>query len=153
MDTVYLCGQITEASYNEARYGWRADVVHACEDLPIRFLSPMRGKDHLEGVRTLSPMGDPDHALSTPMAITTRDRLDVIRSTLIFANLLGMTHQSIGCPIEFGWADAYRKPIICCIEPEGNIHEHAMLSTLIGWRCETLESGIAVLRAVLSEGL
>ena len=115
MDTVYLCGQITGATYDEARYGWRLEVADACQDLPIRFLSPMRGKKHLAGVNSLSPMGDATNPLSTPMAITTRDRLDVMRSTLLFANLLGMGEKSIGCSIEFGWADALRIPIICCI--------------------------------------
>jgi hypothetical protein len=113
----------------------------------------MRGKEHLEGVQSLSPMGGTGNPLSTPQAITTRDRFDIMRSDLIFANLLGMTDKSVGCSVEFGQSDILRKPIICCIEPEGNVHEHAILSSLIGWRCETLESGIAVLRAVFSEGL
>jgi nucleoside 2-deoxyribosyltransferase len=146
---VYLCGQITGSTYEEARYGWRAQVVHACEDMPIRFLSPMRAKDHLAGDPGISPMGS-DHVLSRENAITTRDRLDVMRSTLIFCNLLGTTDKSIGSMIEFGWADAFRKPVICCMEDD-NIHRHVMVDSIIGWHCSTLEQGIFVLRSILTE--
>lgn len=150
---VYLCGKITGATYEEARYGWRLEVVEACRDLDIEFLSPMRAKEHLCGIKDLSPMGG-NHVLSTAHAITTRDRFDVSRCSLIFANFLGMGDKTNGCSVEFGWADMLRKPIICCIEPDGsNPNEHAIITDLIGWRCDTLAQGIEVLRAVFAKGL
>lgn len=148
---VYLCGQITGLSYQEATYGWRAQVYDGLRDLAT-VLSPMRAKKMLEETQELSCMGDPGHVLNTPRGITARDRMDTQRSTLIFCNLVGMDRVSVGSMIEFGWADAWRVPILCCMEP-GNPHEHAMPLDIISWRCESLDEGIEVARAVLSEGL
>lgn len=152
---LYLCGAITGLSYEEARYGWRKQVVEALAGSEIVPVSPMRWKTHLENVAdrdSLSPLGDPESVLSCSRGLTTRDRFDVKRSHLLFANLLGMDRVSIGSMIEFGWADAWRIPILAIME-HGNRHEHAMVHELIGWRCHTLEEGITVARAVLTEGI
>lgn len=150
---IYLCGQITGLSYDEARFGWREQVMKAFEGSVVQPLSPMRAKAHLAGVRSLSEFGDPASVLSCPRGLTSRDYLDVKRSTLIFCNVLGMERVSVGSMIEFGWANALRIPIVCCIEPEGNPHDHAMVQELINWRCSSLEEGIEVARAIFSEGL
>lgn len=149
---VYLCGQITGLSYQEARYGWRQQVVEAMADTDAICLSPMRAKAHLSDRTELSKWGDPDSVLSCPRGLTTRDRFDVQRSQVLFANFMHMGKISVGSMIEFGWADALRIPILCCME-EGNLHEHAMVADLIGWRCTSLEEGIEVLQAVMSEGM
>lgn len=159
---IYLSGQITGASYEEARFGWR-QVVHEevsklFPDGRVRCLSPMRLKAHLAKVAdaaSLSPFGDPTSILSTADAIVARDRMDVKRSSVMFLNYLGMKKISFGCAAELGWADAFRVPVICCVEPEGNPNDHAFLrgGGMVGWRCATLEDGLSVVRAVFSEGL
>ena len=153
---VYLCGRITGASYLDARYGWRHDVFQEFSDDPeIVPLSPMRCKQEPQGAEdaaSLSPLGDPTTILSNERGLTTRDRFDVFRSSILFANLLGFDRISAGCMIEFGWADALRIPILCVMEDD-NPHQHAMVRQLTGWRCTTLEQGIDTLRKILSEGL
>jgi len=52
--------------------------------------------------------------------------------------------------IEYGWADASRKPIISVIEKEGNVHDHSIVRELTGFRVETLEDGLHVARALLN---
>lgn len=154
MSTIYLCGPITGSSYEETRYGWRRQIADALKDTDIECISPMRYKDNLHGVRSLSALGDPDSVMSCAKGITTRDRFDVQRSDVIFSNFLGCDRASYGSMIEFGWADAYRTPILCCIEADGsNLHEHGMVQDLIGWRCGSLEEGIDVIRRVLGKGL
>lgn len=151
MKYVYLCGQITGLSYEDARYGWRQKFIESVAGTDITPLSPMRAKAHLEHVEELSQWGDPSSVLSCPRGLTTRDRFDVSRSSILFANFLGMDRISLGSMIEFGWADAMRIPILCIMEDD-NPHQHAMSMDLIGWRCRSLEEGIAVVKAVLMEG-
>lgn len=150
---VYLTGQITGASYEEAALGWRRAVGHALSKIAddVVPLSPLRGKSHLAGIRSLDRMGDPESVLSCARGITTRDRWDVQRSTLVFANLQ-MNKISVGSMIELGWADAFRVPVIAVMEP-GNMHEHAMVNELIGWRVHSIAEGIAVASVILTEAL
>jgi len=169
MRHIYLCGQITGASYSEARYGWREQVFKALDGRhqpirkeggqisrsglhDVRCLSPMRNKEHLSDDQALSPLGKADSVLSCPRGITTRDRWDLSRSTLVFANLDMGDRVSIGCSIELGWADILRIPVLA-VMPEGNPHDHAMVRELVGWRVQTVEEGIEVARALLNEVL
>lgn len=151
MRYVYLCGQITDATYDEARYGWRARVgAHLNRLAEVRCLSPMRNKEHLKDGQKLSPLGRQDSVLSCPRGITTRDRWDLSRSTLVFANLDMGEKISIGCSIELGWADILRIPVLA-VMPEGNPHDHAMVRELVGWRVQTVDEGIEVAHALLNE--
>jgi len=152
---IYLSGQITGASYDEARFGWRAKVHQTLSGYDCACISPMRSKGHLAGMKALDRMGGVAHALDLPAAIVARDRSDVMRCDLMFLNYLGMSKISFGCAAELGWADAYRKPVVCCIEPDGsNPNDHAFLrGGMVGWFCSTLEEGIEVVKAVLTEKL
>ena len=158
---IYLSGQITGATYEEARYGWRSDVTRAVDHMfggRVKCLSPMRCKAHLANVQdaqSLSPFGDATHPLSTPDAIVARDRMDTKRASLVFLNYLGMKKISFGCAVELGWADAFGVPVLVCIEPEGNPNDHAMLvgGGMTGWRCTSLEQGLEVVKGIFSEGL
>ena len=76
--------------------------------------------------------------LSTNKAITTRDRHDVKTSDLMIVNLMGVDKVSIGTCIEFGWADAYRVPVIALIE-EDSIHWHGMLREIVGVMATDIE--------------
>ena len=153
---IYLSGPITGLSYREARHGWRevaAQMITNSMPGEVEILSPMRAKRHLADHHDLSPMGDPNSILSCPRGITTRDRYDTMRCDLMLVNLLGAERISIGTMIEFGWADAARVPIVCAIEPMGNLHEHAISSDLIGFRCPTLEEAALVAIAILKGGV
>ena len=154
MSKIYLCGQITGLSHDEARYGWRKTVTDALVDTDIECISPMRFKGELSHVEHFSAIGDPDSVMGSSRGITTRDRFDVQRSDVMFCNILDMDRVSVGCMIEFGWADAYRVPILCVMKDDGtDPHEHSMVQDLIGWRCGSLGEGISTIRKVLGHGL
>lgn len=151
MKHVYLCGPITGLSYEEAQKGWREQVAHHLRLIrDVVIVSPMRSKQHLEGAEDLSPLGGP-HLLGTPRAIVTRDRYDVRRSVLIFANFIDADRVSIGSVWELGWANAWNIPIICCVEA-GSLHDHAFVREM-AWTCPTVEQGILAAKALLTEGL
>ncbi len=64
--------------------------------------------------------------------------------------LLGANEISKGTMIEYGWADAFRKPVISVIEEKVNVHEHPILRELTGFRVDSLEKGLEVARKILS---
>lgn len=174
--TVYLAGPITGLTYSDARHGWRE---HFAEMLPphILPLSPMRGKDALMDVKEM--MGNPDmypsNALCCPSGIVARDRNDIKNCDVVVACFLGATdHPSIGTAVEFGWADAYRKPLVMVVEDdlnlptvdedgistlvvnhgtERNIHLHAFLTEIAGFRMNNLEEAAQIVRCLLTPGV
>lgn len=169
---IYLCGPITGLTYDAARLGWRREfrdlLVAGAHSLSIEAFSPMRSKDFLEGEKNLS--GDPKmyaHVMATTAGIITRDRFDVQSCDLMVANLLGAERVSIGSMVEYGWADAFRKPIITIIEPEGrsyipdegtvvgvvNPHWHAFVTGLSGYIVHTVEDAVDVAASVLTGGV
>ena len=100
-------------------------------------------KDHPEIVDGIS-----EHVLASDSGVTTRDMWDVRRSDAVLFNLLQSKKVSIGTMIEYGWASSFNKPIITVMEKQGNVHEHLMIRRLSGYRVETLEEGLEVIRAL-----
>ena len=153
LKTVYLAGPITGLSYDDARNGWRHKLSLL---LPshIKPVSPMRGKDFLRGEVDLdgSPEMYTQHVMATKKGIVCRDRNDVMTCDAMVANFVGYDRVSIGTCIEFGWADAFRKPIVMIIE-EGNLHNHAMLDHLAGYVCQELEQAAHLLGHLLTPNL
>jgi nucleoside 2-deoxyribosyltransferase len=152
---VYLAGPITGLSYGVARHGWRQEFADLLSDAyHIKLFSPMRGKDFLAKETALD--GTPNMYMDNPMAtkkgIVARDRYDVKRCDLMVANFLGAEIVSIGTCIEFGWADAFDKPIIMVIDEE-NIHQHAMLDEVSGFIVTTLEEAADIARVLLTPGV
>lgn len=145
--TVYLAGAIAGLSHSGAT-SWRDQARDALSATGITAFSPMRGKDFLKDMEVLSNHGYP-HPLSTNKAITTRDRCDCMGCDAILMNLLGATRVSIGTSIEIGWADAARVPIVLVMEKTGNPHDHCMVREMCGFQVETLEEGIATVKAIL----
>lgn len=153
--TVYLAGPITGLTYGEARHGWREEFASMMPNHIIP-LSPMRGKDFLMGEESLK--GDPDiyptNPLARPSGILTRDRNDVSGCDVMVACFLQARDQcSLGTAVEFGWADAYRKPVVMVIEDEGNIHLHAFLTEIAGYRTNNLEEAAQIVRCLLTPGV
>lgn len=141
----YLAGPITGASYDEATE-WRTDAIARLAKHGIVGLSPMRGKAYLSG---LDEIGDHyDEILSTAKGIVARDRWDCQRSDVVIVNFVGAGRVSIGSVMEIAWADAARVPIVLAME-KGNIHEHAMINEVIGFRTQTLDEALATAEAIL----
>ena len=111
-------------------------------------LSPLRAKDYLTKETNISDSYE-NFPLSTEKAITTRDRFDVMNCDMLLVNFLGAKKVSIGSVIELGWADAFRKPIVLVMEPD-NIHKHAIVNEICGFKTQSLDEGIAMVNAVLS---
>jgi nucleoside 2-deoxyribosyltransferase len=112
----------------------------------------MRAKSYLKNVGELAAAGQNYQGmspLSENKGITTRDRMDCMGRDIIIANFAGAKQVSIGTCIEFGWADAARKPVILVMEDEGNMHEHGMILEIAGYRVKTLDEAIELCRCIL----
>lgn len=151
--SIYLAGPISGKSYGEATEWRKQAALYLMDDIVP--LSPMRGKEYLAGNPDIK--GDYDAGrepgiFSTPAAIVARDRFDtMVRCDAVLFYLLGADKVSIGTMIEIGWADASRKPIILVIEKEGNIHDHAMVRQVAGFRTDDLREGCMVANGLLSD--
>lgn len=148
MKTCYLAGHITGLTYKGC-ITWRDYATERLADLGITAISPLRGKAHLaEKPVILDTYAD--HVMTTPQAIVTRDRFDVMQqSDVLLADLTAADSISIGTLIELGWADAARIPIVLVMDA-GNAHDHAMVRTLAGYIVEDLEDGIDIVGSILS---
>jgi hypothetical protein len=83
-----------------------------------------------------------------------------MRADVLLVNLLGAERVSIGTVMEIAWADAVRVPVVLVMEPsaeentglvpsKGNVHEHAMIRECVGFRVQTLDEGLNVVKAIL----
>lgn len=143
--SVYLAGPITGLTFDGCT-DWREHAARALAP-DIDAFSPMRQKHFLADRGKLEGAYD-THPLSTAKGITTRDRFDCTGCDVILMNLLGATRVSIGTMIEVGYAAIARRPIVLVMEP-GNIHEHPMLAEEAGYRVQTLDEGISIVRSIL----
>ncbi len=153
--TVYLAGTITGLTHDEARFGWRKEFAELMEGYDHIFCSsPMRGKEMLENFGVLtSGAGYPDHAMTTPAGIVTRDRNDVKLCSVMVACFLESKGLSGGTFIEFGWADLYDKPTVI-IGPKHNPNiSHLMSQHLAGYTVDTLEEAALIVGHLLTPGL
>lgn len=152
MSRVYLAGPITGLSYAGCT-DWRLHAKAELHKAAIVGLSPMRGKEYLSHLESISGTGE-EYAhlgvLSTSRGVMTRDRYDATRCDVLLVNLLGAKAVSIGTVMEIAWADLSRIPIVCAIEEKGNPHEHMMVAEALGYRVPTLDDALHVVRAILA---
>jgi nucleoside 2-deoxyribosyltransferase len=147
MYKVYLAGPITGLSY-EGCTSWREYAKAQLDEAYLVGLDPMRQKDYLLREKIV---GDAyDTVLSCSRGIMTRDHWDCTRCDVILVNLIGATKVSIGTVMEIAWAWDNDIPVVLCIEKEGNIHDHAMIREATGFRVNSLEEGLTVVKAILS---
>lgn len=147
---VYLAGPITGLTYG-ACTDWREyakNRLYEMSDGRIEALSPMRYKEFLKGM-TMEYSHYPQHVLSQKGGITKRDKFDCRRSDLVLMNLLGAPKVSIGTMIEVGWTDMADNPIVLCLEPKGNVHEHGILDQTCPFRVPSLDEGIELTIKIL----
>jgi hypothetical protein len=53
--------------------------------------------------------------------------------------------------MEIAWADANRIPSVIVMEPEDNLHDHAMINECTGFRVSTIREGIEIVKAILGD--
>lgn len=153
MKTVYLSGPITGLTY-EGATDWRDEIRKQLADVGIEGVSPMRAKHYLKALngpisghgREYAEMG----VLSQQQSAVARDRFDTQRVDVVLMNLLGAERVSIRSMVELGWADAARVPVVTIIEKTGNVHDHMFVHGLAGFRVETLDEGLNIVKAILS---
>ncbi|MBU1252210.1 MAG: nucleoside 2-deoxyribosyltransferase [Nanoarchaeota archaeon] len=115
---VYLAGAIKGLSYGDS-ISWRDSAKEELAKAGIIGISPMRAKEFLKNEREITD-DYTGEVLASDSGIVSRDRFDVENCNIMLANLLGLKEKSTGTMVEYGWADAFRKPIITVIEKEGN---------------------------------
>ncbi|WP_316207369.1 nucleoside 2-deoxyribosyltransferase [Bradyrhizobium sp. SZCCHNR3118] len=150
---VYLGGPISGLNY-EGATDWREHAKAYLGEFGIKALSPLREQGHLKSVGIFTDSAKETARFKSPMSmpkgLTTRDRWDAMRCDVFLVNLLGAKKVSIGTVLEFGWANAMSRPIVLAMEEEGNIHEHAMLNEITGFRVPTLDEALDVTRQLLA---
>lgn len=146
---IYLAGPITGQTYAEAT-DWREQFAKSLDPEYFALANPMRGKHYLQALHKIEATEyGALNVLSAAKGIVARDRNDVRTADLVIANFLTAPERaSLGTAIEFGWADAWRVPILSIVDA-GNIHKHAMLMELSGWVVPTVQEAIDIVNALV----
>jgi hypothetical protein len=169
---VYLAGPITGLSYAGCTE-WRQGAIEELAKAGIKGVSPMRGKEYLENLATISGHGR-EYAhmspLSTPKGVVIRDHWDVIRSKVLFVNLL-QKHLppekrivSIGTCCEIAWKWHVKGPIVLVMEkttalPENdpnyfrNGHDHMFVTEMCTYHVETVKEGLDLVKAIMNNAI
>lgn len=144
---IYTAGPISGLTFAEGALGWRETIKGLLPEFDL--FSPMRAKDFLAGEGILQGSYE-EMPMSSTNGILGRDRNDVFTCDLMIANFLeDQGNFSLGTAMEFGWADAWRKPVIMVAE-EGNVHRrHPMLRGSSVYVVSTLEDAANLAKHLL----
>jgi nucleoside 2-deoxyribosyltransferase len=153
MKSIYLAGTIGGLTFDQAN-AWRIHAYEEFRKVGISCFSPLRGDNFSRSTKDPLPWQFPeDHSGNAYVkAIIGRDHNDVINCDLMFVNFLNSPRVSHGTMVEFGWASAYRKPIVTIMEP-GNLHDHAFVTGLSTYVLDDLNRGIEVAKYILMPGV
>ena len=153
---VYLAGPIAGLTYADARHGWRKDFAALMPE-HILCTSPMRSKDFLKDHGFLTHdygVDYPDHELATDAGITTRGHNDVRTCDAMVACFLESGGRpSLGTAVEYGFAYAYRKPVIAVGPLDDPNIRHPMLRHVAGYHADTLEEAATIVTHILTPGI
>ena len=144
---LYLAGPISGLTFEGAALGWREQIKPLLPEFDL--FSPMRAKDFLagEGVLEGSYAYNP---MSSENGILGRDHNDVFTCDLMIANFLeDEGNKSLGTALEFGWAHAYRKPIIMVAEQDNVHRQHPMLRGASIYVVESLDEAASLAKHLL----
>ena len=144
---IYTAGPITGLTYEGAALGWREQIKALLPEFDL--FSPMRAKDFLanEGILEGSYGHNP---MSSENGILGRDHNDVFTCDLMIANFLEDDgNKSLGTAMEFGWAHAYRKPIIMIAEQDNPHRQHPMLRSASVYIVDNLDDAAKLAKHLL----
>lgn len=121
---IYIAGSISGKDVEEVK-DYFNETTWMLRSLNYEVLSPMTGKGKL---RTEAKYRAKDyrHPIATNRAIIGRDRWMVGQADVVYCNLYGASHVSIGSMMELAWARELRKHTIVVME-EDNVHQHAFV--------------------------
>lgn len=133
---VYLAGPMTHTEDEGA--GWMKSASDLLRHVGITPVLPMPTHEYTDRYMIRAEVVD--------KVLTIRDKWAATTCDVILANFSHAIKASIGTSIELGWASQAGVPIVGVV-PEGNVHEHPMVLSLLSIR--TLDLGTAV-RAVVA---
>ena len=119
---LYLAGSISGLSYDEvvSKINAKKEALSMYE-----ILSPMTGKEELR--TEIKFKADFNYnPISNNHAIFERDKWMVSQCDILFADLIGSQHVSIGTTMELAWAAMLGKHTIVAMDQD-NIHRHAFI--------------------------
>lgn len=150
MKTIYLCGPITGLTYEEATRH-RKEVKDYFADLFVEVLTPMRGKSFVIGDGETFQARGYEIAMTSDKGIVGRDRNDVMNCSAMIADFRFATQVSIGSCVEFGWADAWRKPIITVLpDSPHHPHDHAFIHHMSTYVVYDMEEALELTSLLLN---
>jgi hypothetical protein len=150
---VYLSGPIAGLTFEEAE-SWRSYVRRVGPE-NCTYLDPLRAKEFLKGTGPLTRETQKPfsvHPLVSDRGITARDHWDTQRADILLVNLLPAQagKLSIGTVMEVAWAHAYKKPVICAIDLEGELAKHPIFREACDFVVPTLNQAVEILDALVN---
>lgn len=112
---IYLARPISGRSYDEVTTYYKK-LTESLQYAGYEVLCPMNGKTHLRTELEFKAHGYTNNPTSTNHAIIERDRWMVNQADVVYANLQGSTHVSIGTCMELAWAHDKGKHTIVAME-------------------------------------
>ena len=143
---VYLSGPMAGLSYEQGTE-WR-DYVKDKLGKDINCLSPYRGKDYFKGQVITNQVYS--QVMSTPKAITIRDRWDTVNADVVLVNLTDYQKFSVGTIMEIAWADAARVPVVAVIPTESEYIKHPILTQCCAYIVQDLDEAINIVKVLLN---
>lgn len=139
---VYLAGPITGVDPLEP--DWRDEAEQLLAPDRIISLRPtaMARYEQMYGIKRKY----------SEMVLTVRDHKMCTGADVVLANFEGSTVASIGTSMELGWASEAGVPIIGVV-PNGNIHCHAMILSVLTFRAYNLDEGLRIVQSLAGERL
>lgn len=146
---VYLAGPIGGLTWEQATE-WRNDVSKQLRPHGIQCFSPLRGDNFVKDSKGILPWQFPENhnGIAYVKAILGRDHNDVQNCDMMLVNLVHCTRVSIGTMVEFGWASAYKKPIVTVMNLD-NPHDHAFVTGLSALVTNDLQEAIRFTKYIL----
>lgn len=143
---VYLSGPMAGLSYEEGTQ-WR-DYVKDKLGVGVNCLSPYRGKEYFKG--QVIKNVEYTQVMSTPKAITIRDRWDTVNADVVLVNLTDHVKFSIGTIMEIAWADLAKVPVVAIIPSESEYYKHPILTQCCAYIVQDLDEAINIVRVLLN---
>lgn len=142
---IYLAGPIAGCDIGEAN-DWRK-LVRSKFSPGIVGISPLRCEP-LVSERYQLVYDDP--RFGTAKAISSKNLLDVQNCDMVLMYMpmvLNARRPSYGTTIEFGWASAFRKPVIL-VTDDPTVYKHPLFSENAGWILDNLDEAVEVINGI-----